>query len=60
MLEDVVKVMEGVETRLESLSRPLNLESQIAEIDALEAEAGQSAFWDDPPPRRRRCSDLTR
>ena len=48
MLEDVVKAIEGIETRLESLSRPLNLESQLEEINALEAEAGQSAFWDDP------------
>lgn len=48
MLEDVVKAMEGVEARLDSLSRPLNLESQREEINALEAEAGQSAFWDDP------------
>ena len=48
MLEDVVKRMEGIEARLESLTRPLNLPSQAEEISALEAEAGQPAFWDDP------------
>ena len=48
MLEDVVKAIEGVSARLESLSDPLNLEGQAGEIKALEAEAGQSAFWDDP------------
>ena len=48
MLEDVVKAMEGVQMRLESLVSPLNLQSQVEEIAALEAEAGESAFWDDP------------
>ena len=48
MLEDVVKIIEGVGVRLVSLSRPLNLEAQTEEIGALEAEAGESGFWDDP------------
>ena len=48
MLEDVVKAIEGVEARLVSLSRPLNLAGQTEEIAALEAEAGQPTFWDDP------------
>ena len=48
MLEDVVKLMEEAEARLGALSRPLNLEGRAEEIAALEAEAGQPAFWDDP------------
>ena len=48
MLEDVVKAIHAAEARLDSLSRPLNLESQTEEIAGLEAAAGQPAFWDDP------------
>ncbi|MGI4789414.1 MAG: peptide chain release factor 2 [Janthinobacterium lividum] len=48
MLEDVVKAMEEVEARLNALSQPLNLEGRVEEINGLEAEAGNSAFWDDP------------
>lgn len=48
MLEDVVKEIEGVEARLNSLSGPLDLEGRGEEIASLEAAAGEAGFWDDP------------
>ncbi len=48
MLEDVVKALEGVETRLEALSKPLDLTGRMAEIEALEEGASGPNFWDDP------------
>ena len=48
MLEEVVKAIEGAETRLDALSRPLDMEGRTQEIGALEAEASDPNFWDDP------------
>ncbi len=42
MLEDVVKAIEGAETRLEALSKPLDLNGRVREIGALEAEASRA------------------
>ncbi len=47
MLEDVVKAIEGADTRLESLTRPLDMEGRAREIAALEEEAAQPEFWND-------------
>ena len=48
MLEEVVKAIGDVENRLESLSKPLDLEARSAEIQTLEGAAGGAQFWDDP------------
>jgi len=48
LLEEIVKAIEDLEARLESLSRPLDLESRSGEIVALEAAASEGNFWDDP------------
>jgi len=47
VLEDVVKAIESSEMRLESLSRPLDLNGRVREIGTLEAEASQTEFWND-------------
>ena len=48
MLEEVVKAIEGAKTRLDALSRPLDMEGRTQEIGALEAGASDPNFWDDP------------
>jgi len=48
VLEEVVKAIEGAETRLEALSGPLDLNGRVREIAALETGASEPNFWDDP------------
>ena len=48
MLEEVVKAIDGAKTRLDALSRPLDMEGRTQEIGALEAGASDPNFWDDP------------
>ena len=48
VLEEVVKAIGDVGSRLESLSKPLDLEARSAEIQSLEEAAGGAQFWDDP------------
>ena len=48
MLEEIVKAIEGAETRLTALSKPLDLEGRVGEIAVLEAEASRPDFWEDP------------
>ncbi len=48
MLEDVVRTSELIETRLNELSAPLDLEGKSREIADLEQQATRPDFWDDP------------
>lgn len=58
MLEDVVKALDAAAMRLQTLSVPLNLDAKRREIDALEAEAGQGGFWDDPASAQKQMQRL--
>ncbi len=48
VLEDVVRRIEGNEIRLRDLSGPLDMDGKRREIDALEGQAADPQFWDDP------------
>lgn len=47
MLEDVIKELETVDARLQTLAAPLNLDGKRRDIASLEAQAGETGFWDD-------------
>ena len=48
MLAETVRELEEVGERLKVLSAPLHLDAKTEEAHALEAEAGNANFWDDP------------
>lgn len=58
MLEEVVKAIEGAETRLEALSKPLDMSGRVREIEALEAQASEPNFWDDSTGAQARMQRL--
>ena len=48
MFDDVVKLSEQTRTRYGRLADPMRIDLRQAEIDQLEAKAGEANFWDDP------------
>ncbi len=58
MLEDIVKELESVQARLQTLSGPLHFEAKRAEIADLEAQAGETGFWDDPTSAQKQMQRL--
>ena len=48
MFDDVVKVADQLDQRLQGLKKPLHVESKTMQIADLEAQAAEAGFWDDP------------